>query len=118
MIEWRVIEQRDQVAWSADGSRATASGTGRPGILNYVAAGVTLIATGVIAFFAFSFLLLVIVPVLLLGGAVMAWRWRRMLKAHQERFKQTQSQGQSHTGPSMKGRPFTRERSDDDVIDV
>ena len=114
MIEWRVIEQRDQVAWSPDGTNATAPGRGRPGFLNYVAAGITLLATGIIAFFAFSFLLLIIVPVLIIGGAVMAWRWRRMLKAHQERFKQQHSQSE----PSMKGTPFTREGSNDDVIDV
>jgi len=113
MIEWRVTEQRDQVSWSGGESPA---GRSRPGILNYVVAGLTLVVTGVVAFFAFSFLILFILPVLLVGGVVMWWRWRRLIMAHQQQFSQSpsgapQSQGQPKA-------PFSSKVDDQDVIDV
>ncbi len=111
MIEWHVIEQRDQVAWS--GKNGSSPEQGRPGLINYLIAGITLVATGVIAFFAFSFLLLVIVPLLLIGGIIMAWKWRRVLKAHQERFRQTSSTSR----PERSQRPFAGENQED-VIDI
>ncbi len=111
MIEWQVIEHKDQVAWSQGGGSSPQRP--RPGLLNYIVAGITLIATGVLAFFAFSFVLLIIVPVLLIGGAVMAWKWRRLIKAHQEQFRRKTPRPEQN--PTQ--RPFTAE-DQGDVIDV
>lgn len=111
MIEWHVIEQKDQVAWS--GKNGSTPEHSRPGFMNYLLAGITLVATGVLAFFAFSFVLLVIVPLMLIGGVVMAWRWRRILKAHQERFREQTSK----TSERPSQRPFSGD-DQGDVIDI
>ena len=116
MIEWRVTEQRDQVSWSGGESHSSTAGRSRPGILNYVVAGLTLVVTGVVAFFAFSFLILFILPVLLVGGAIMWWRWRRIIQAHQRKFNQSASD--SPQSQSQAKTPFSSKVDDQDVIDV
>ena len=114
MIEWRVIEQRDQVAWKGEESGPAESKRPKLGILNFLAAGLTLVATGVLAFFAFSFLIVIILPVLVIGGGVMWWRWRRLIRAHQQQFKQSpSSSAQPQSRPS-----FSSKADDQDVIDI
>lgn len=111
MIEWRVTEQRDQVSWSGGESHSSPAGRSRPGILNYLVAGLTLVVTGVVAFFAFSFLILFILPVLLVGGVVMWWRWRRLIQANRSPSGAPPSQAQPKA-------PFSSKVDDQDVIDV
>jgi Flp pilus assembly protein TadB len=116
MIEWRVTEQRDQVSWSGGESHSSPAGRSRPGILNYLVAGLTLVVTGVVAFFAFSFLILFILPVLLVGGVVMWWRWRRLIQAHQRQANRSPSgTPQSQAQPKAS---FSSKVDDQDVIDV
>ena len=84
MIEWQVIEHRQAPSWQPSNSdQGASSPSPRPGVFQYVAAGLALVATGVLAVFAFSFVVLFVLPVLLVGGLVVGWRWRRMLRQHQ-----------------------------------
>lgn len=117
MIEWRVIEQRDQVAWSDGRNPSTQAPRGVSGIVSGLLAVLTLVATGVMAVFAFSFLLVVVLPVMLIVGGVAIWRWRRLLRAQAELFRQQRS-GQTDVRGEPQGQRYDRGRDDDGVIDV
>lgn len=113
MIEWRVVERREPAAWSDPNSQNHGlSETKRPGLLGYIVAGLTVIATGVLAVFAFSFVLLVVLPLLAVAGLVTAWRWRRVIRKHQQQFQNRQDV------PSDSSRRATRMDRQGDVIDV
>lgn len=111
MIEWRVVQYREGVA--SDGEqikRSVLSAAKGPGLLNYLIGGLTVFAFAIFAVFAFGFFVVFILPVLLIGGAVFLWRWRRMMAAQQEFLKK-------HQGQTPKD-SFFRESRDDGVIDV
>ena len=121
MIEWRVIEQRDQTTWSGDGEQATVPGKrpGRPGLLNYLVAGAFLALTGLVTVFAFGFVLVVVLPIALIGGLLAGWRWRRMLWS-QDAFRRHQTQQHRHQGQGARtddDRKVPR-RDDEQVIDI
>lgn len=80
------------------------------GLWNYLAEGLAVLATVGIVVFAFAFLLIVALPILLICGAVFLWRQRRALSAGLAflRRRRTMSARDS----------FTRADRDDDVIDV
>lgn len=81
------------------------------GLWNYLAEGLAVLATVGIVVFAFAFLLLVALPILLICGGVFLWRHRRALSAGLGLLRRRQT--------TMSARdPFARAERDDDVIDV
>lgn len=117
MIEWRVIEQRDQVAWSDGRNPSTQAPRAVSGVMSGVLAILTLVATGITAVFAFSFLLLVVLPVMLVVGGIAMWRWRRLFKAQAELFRRQRS-GDAGIRDESAGQRYDARRDDDGVIDV
>ncbi len=114
-MEWRVIEYRDEASWSAsdaDQPDAVSSQRVRPGLVNYLAAGVGLVLTGILAVFAFSFLVVVVLPLAAIGGGICWWRWRRMLQQAQNQARQ------SVKSPGGTSATRVRRADREDVIDI
>lgn len=120
MIEWRVIEQREQTSCSGDGDQSSVPGKrpGKPGLLNYLVAGAFLALTGLVTVFAFGFVLVVVLPIALLGGLLAGWRWRRMLWSHDAlRRHQARQRQESGVDPNAPRRDIPG-RDDEQVIDI